>query len=327
MNKTPRIIFIMDPIESLLAKKDTTIGMMMGAASLGLPIYYTEQKSIYLLDGVVQTTAQNVTLNLAGDNQLASLEDWYSLGEKENFIFGENDIVLQRKDPPFNMHYIHTTYLLELMETQGSLVCNRPDSLRDCNEKMFTAWFPELCPDTLVTSQSSHIKAFIEKHHDTIVKPLDGMGGSSIFRVMEKDPNLNVILETLTEHNTTSIMVQRYIPEITKGDKRIILINGKPAPYLLARVPAENETRGNLAAGATGVVQELSENDRKICETLGPELVKRGLYFVGLDVIGDYLTEINVTSPTGIRQIDEVKGTFLGRDIIEALVEAWKNRA
>ena len=209
MNKTPRIIFIMDPIESLLPIKDTTIGMMMGAASLNLPIFYTEQQSIYLLEGVVQTTAQEVTLNIAGDNQLASLDDWYSLKPSENLTFGPNDIVLQRKDPPFNMHYIHTTYLLELMEQQGAFVCNRPDSLRDCNEKMFTTWFPELCPPTLVTSQSSHIKAFIEKHHDTIVKPLDGMGGSSIFRVAEKDPNLNVILETLTEHNTTSIMVQR----------------------------------------------------------------------------------------------------------------------
>lgn len=326
MNKTPRIIFIMDPIESLLPIKDTTIGMMMGAASLNLPIFYTEQQSIYLLEGVVQTTAQEVTLNIAGDNQLASLDDWYSLKPSENLTFGPNDIVLQRKDPPFNMHYIHTTYLLELMEQQGAFVCNRPDSLRDCNEKMFTAWFPELCPPTLVTSQSSHIKAFIEKHHDTIVKPLDGMGGSSIFRVAEKDPNLNVILETLTEHNTTSIMVQRYIPEIKQGDKRIILINGKPAPYLLARVPAENETRGNLAAGATGIVQELSENDQRICDVLGPELVKRGLYFVGLDVIGNYLTEINVTSPTGIRQIDQEKGTFLGRDLMETLLHEWKNR-
>ncbi len=327
MNKTPRIIFIMDPIESLPAKKDTTIGMMMGAVSLGLPIYYTKPEAIYLLEGVVQTTANAITLNLKADNKLASLDDWYSLSNAENLIFGPDDIVLQRKDPPFNMHYIHTTYLLELMEKQGAFICNRPDSLRDCNEKMFTTWFPELCPPTLVASQSSHIKAFIEKHHDTILKPLDGMGGSSIFRVAEKDPNLNVIIETLTEHNQTSIMVQRYIPEISKGDKRIILIDGKPAPYLLARVPAANETRGNLAAGATGLVQELSDNDRRICEILGPELVKRGLYFVGLDVIGNYLTEINVTSPTGIRQIDDEKGTFLGQDLIKALVAHWEKRA
>lgn len=326
MTKTPRILFIMDPIESLPAKKDTTIGMMMGAVSLGLPIYYTHQEEIYLLEGKVQTTARQINLKLKGDNQLANFDDWYSLESSENFVFGPSDIVLQRKDPPFNMHYIHTTYLLELMEKQGSLVCNRPDSLRDCNEKMFTTWFPELCPPTLVTSQSTHIKAFIETHHDTILKPLDGMGGSSIFRVVEKDANLSVILETLTEHNTTSIMAQRYIPEIKQGDKRIILINGKPAPYLLARVPAENETRGNLAAGATGVVQALSENDLRICETLGPELVKRGLYFVGLDVIGNYLTEINVTSPTGIRQIDAEKGTFLGRELIEALLTIWKEQ-
>ncbi len=326
MNKTPRIIFITDPIETFPAEKDTTIGMMMGAKSLGLPIYYTLQQDIYLLECVVQTTAHPVSLKTSGDNTLASFDDWYALGEQENLTFGPDDIVLQRKDPPFNMHYIHTTYLLELIEKQGALVCNRPDSLRDCNEKMFTAWFPELCPPTLVTSQSAHIKAFIAKHHDTIVKPLDGMGGSSIFRVVEKDANLNVILETLTEHNQTSVMVQRYIPEINKGDKRIILINGKPAPYLLARIPAANETRGNLAAGATGVVQELSANDQRICDILGPELVKRGLYFVGLDVIGDYLTEINVTSPTGIRQIDAEKGTFLGRDLMEALLSLWQSR-
>ncbi|OYQ79503.1 glutathione synthase [Ignatzschineria sp. F8392] len=326
MTREARIIFIMDPIESLPAQKDTTIGMMMGAVSLGLPIYYSRQESIYLLDGAVQTTAQKINLKLKNERELASFEDWYQLDEAENIIFGENDIVLQRKDPPFNMHYIHATYLLELMERQGAFVCNRPDSLRDCNEKMFTAWFPELTPPTLVSSQSDKIKAFIAQHHDTIVKPLDGMGGSSIFRVTENDPNLNVILETMTEHNQTSIMVQRYIPEIKKGDKRIILINGVPAPYLLARVPAANETRGNLAAGATGVVQTLSENDRLICEKLGPELVKRGLYFVGLDVIGDYLTEINVTSPTGIRQIDTETGSFLGRDLIEALLNLWQER-
>ena len=321
-----RIIFITDPIHTLPAKKDTTIGMMMGAHSLGLPIYYTEQPQIYLKEGTVYTTAQRIHLKLAGDNKLASEQDWYDVEAPENFTFGPNDIVLQRKDPPFNMHYIHTTYLLELIEKQGSLVCNNPRSLRDCNEKMFTTWFPELCPTTLVSSQSHHIKAFIAEHQDTIVKPLDGMGGSSIFRVKADDPNLNVILETMTEHGQTSVMVQRYIPEITKGDKRIILINGIPAPYLLARVPAKNETRGNLAAGATGVVQALSEHDLKICQTLGPELVKRGLYFVGLDVIGNYLTEINVTSPTGIRQIDAEKGTFLGKDLIEALINVWQSR-
>ncbi len=327
MKSSPRIIFIMDPIETVDPTVDTTIGMIMGAQSLGLDVYYTTQPELFLVEGKVKTTAQSVMLSMDGAHQLANVPNWYQLGQKELLQFGENDIVMQRKDPPFNMHYIHATYLLELMERQGAFICNRPDSLRDCNEKMFTTWFPELCPPTLVSSQSRHIKEFIKEHHDTIVKPLDGMGGSSIFKVTEKDPNLNVILETLTEHDQTSVMVQRYVPEIKAGDKRIILINGEPVPYLLARIPAENETRGNLAVGAKGVVQALSENDKKICKALGPELKRRGLYFVGLDVIGDYLTEINVTSPTGIRQIDDAKGTFIGRDLMEALIQEWKNRS
>lgn len=323
MKTSPRIIVIMDPIESVDFSVDTTIGMMLGAQDRGYPLFYTQLPQILLNEGVVETTAQRVTLDEAAGKRG---EEWYRLSAPETIIFGADDIVLQRKDPPFNMHYIHGTYLLELMERQGAFICNRPDSLRDCNEKMFTTWFPQFCPPTLVTSQSDKIKAFIEKHHDTIVKPLDGMGGSSIFRVAKGDPNLNVILETLTEENQTSVMVQRYVPEITKGDKRIILINGEPIPHLLARIPAENETRGNLAAGATGVVQPLSKRDYEIANALAPELKKRGLYFVGLDVIGDYLTEINVTSPTGIRQIDDATGSFIGRDLIDALVELWKKR-
>ena len=320
MSNQPRIIIIMDPIHTVNPVKDTTLGMIAGAMDRGLEVIYTLPESLYLKNQRVLTEGQTITIDLTQS------ENWYTLGEPQTIEFGPSDIVLQRKDPPFNMHYIHTTYLLELMEAQGAFVCNNPRSLRDCNEKMFTAWFPEFTPPTLVSSQAKHIKAFIKEHHDTIVKPLDGMGGASIFRVTETDPNLNVILETLTEHEQTSIMIQRYVPEINKGDKRVILINGEPVPYLLARIPAENETRGNLAVGAKGVVQELSERDYEICRGLAPELKKRGLYFVGLDIIGDYLTEINVTSPTGIRQIDQEKGTFIGRDLIDALVENWKAR-
>ncbi len=320
MSQQPRIIIIMDPIESIDPKVDTTVGMILGAQALGLSILYTQQPQLYLDEGVMKSIGQKITIDL-------EQTPWYQLGESEEILFGPNDIVLQRKDPPFNMHYIHATYLLELIERQGSLVCNRPDSLRDCNEKMFTTWFPQFCPPTLVSSQSDHIKRFIKKHQETIVKPLDGMGGSSIFKVSQEDPNLNVILETLTENNQTSVMVQRYVPEIKAGDKRIILIDGEPVDYLLARIPAENETRGNLAVGAKGVVQPLSERDYEIAHALAPELRRRGLYFVGLDVIGDYLTEINVTSPTGIRQIDDAKGTFIGRDLIEALVTRWKSRS
>lgn len=323
MTTLPRIIVLMDAIESIgpTKEKDTTLGMILGAQDRGLEVIYTLPEALFLKESRVYTHGQPITLDLASD-------DWYQLEAKELIELGPNDIVLQRKDPPFTMHYIHTTYLLELAENQGAFVCNNPRSLRDCNEKMFAMQFPELTPTTLVTSQAAEIKAFIHTHKDTIVKPLDGMGGAGVFRVRHNDPNLNVILETLTEHEKTSIMVQTYIPEIkTGGDKRIILIDGEPVPYLLARIPAENETRGNLAVGAKGVVQPLSQRDYEICEVLSPHLKARGLYFVGLDVIGDYLTEINVTSPTGVRQIDDVKGTFIGRDLIDCLTEKWQARS
>lgn len=315
----PRIFFIMDSLSTINPSKDSTLTMIEGAQSLGLEAFYLTPESLFLEEMKVQAFVQKLTINL-------NEKEWYQLNPKERVIFADTDIVLQRKDPPFNMHYIHTSYLLELMEKQGALVCNNPQSLRDCNEKMFTAWFPELCPKTLVTSQYELIKAFVLKHEDAIIKPLDGMGGSAIFRIKKDDPNLNVILETLTEHQTTAVMVQKYIPEIVKGDKRILMINGEPQPYLLARIPATGETRANLAVGGTGVVQELSENDQKICAIIGPELKKRGLYFVGLDVIGDYVTEINVTSPTGIRQIQNEKGLRIGEQLIETLISIWKNR-
>ncbi len=315
----PRIFFIMDPLHSLNIHKDSTLSMMMAAQDLVDECYYVEPSAIFIDETLAKATVQAVTIDLTKN-------DWYQLKEAEVVTFTKNDIILQRKDPPFDMHYIYVTYLLEIAEKQGALICNSPRSLRDCNEKLYTAWFPELCPPTLITSQYKHLKNFIAKHHDTIIKPLDGMGGSAIFRIQENDPNLNVIMETLTEHQKTTVMIQRYIPEIKQGDKRILLINGEPVPYSMNRIPAEGETRANLAVGGTAVVESLSPREYEICEAVAPELKKRGLYFVGLDVIGGYLTEINVTSPTGIRQIENSTGIPVGRDLITVLIEEWKNK-
>lgn len=315
----PRIFFLMDPIHTINIHKDSTLSMMMAAQALVDECFYLTPSALFVEDGKVKASAQFVTLDL-------SKPDWYQLQDEVIVTFADSDIILQRKDPPFDMHYIYVTYLLELAEKQGAFVCNKPQSLRDCNEKLYTAWFPELCPPTLITSQYQHLKGFIAKHHDTIIKPLDGMGGSAIFRIKEDDPNLNVILETLTMHQTTTVMMQRYIPEITKGDKRILLINGEPVPYLMNRIPAKGETRANLAVGGTAVVEPLSDNDLKICKRVAPELKKRGLYFVGLDVIGEYVTEINVTSPTGIRQIENATSIPVGKDLITVLIDEWKNK-
>lgn len=319
MQSKPRLIIIMDPVEKINPLKDSTLAMLLAAQEYGLPILYLQQTDLFINQGKVMGEGYWLSLDLAQT-------PWFTLKDRERITFGYEDIILQRKDPPFDMHYIHTTYLLELAEQQGAFVCNRPQSLRDCNEKMFTTWFPELCPPTLVSSQKHHIKEFIKEQHDVIVKPLDGMGGTAIFRIEEHDPNLNVILETLTQYETTLIMVQRYIPEIKLGDKRILLIDGEPIPYLLARIPANGETRANLAVGGTGVVQPLSEHDYHICNILAPELKKRGLYFVGLDVIGHYLTEINVTSPTGIRQIDHAQQTNIGKTLIDLLITKWNTK-
>lgn len=315
----PRIFFIMDPLHSLNIHKDSTLSMIMAAQELVDECYYLEPSSIFIDETLAKSTVQAVTIDL-------TKPEWYQLEEPKTITFSENDIVLQRKDPPFDMHYIYVTYLLELAEKQGALICNSPRSLRDCNEKLYTTWFPELCPPTLVTSQYKHLKEFIVKHHDTIIKPLDGMGGSAIFRIHENDPNMNVIMETLTEHQKTPVMIQRYIPEIKSGDKRILLINGEPIPYSMTRMAAAGENRANLAVGGTAVVESLSARDFEICAKVAPELKKRGLYFVGLDVIGDYLTEINVTSPTGIRQIENSTGIPVGQDLITVLIEEWNKK-
>jgi glutathione synthase len=229
------------------------------------------------------------------------------------------DVILMRKDPPFDMEYIYSTYLLDIAQEAGVLVINHPQSVRDANEKLFTAWFPQCCPPTLVTRRKEWIKAFHQEQGDIILKPLDGMGGASIFKIAEGDPNFSVIVETLSHHGQQSVMAQRYLPDIVHGDKRILMIDGEPVPYALARIPAQGETRGNLAAGGRGEGRPLTDRDRWICEQVGPTLREKGLIFVGLDVIGDYLTEINVTSPTCIRELDKQFGLNIASDLLDAI--------
>jgi glutathione synthase len=294
-----RLGVVMDPIGSINIKKDTTFAMLLEAQSRGWELFYMEQQDLYLINGIAKATYKPLTVQ-------RNENSWFELGEPIDNVMSEMDAILMRVDPPFDMNFIYTTYVLEQAEADGVLVVNKPQSLRDANEKLFTAWFPDCCSPTLVTSQAQRIKNFLTEHEDVIVKPLDGMGGASIFRLKKADHNLGVVLETMTNHGKELTMVQRYLPEIKQGDKRILIINGKPVPYALARIPAEGETRGNLAAGGTGEGRELSDRDRWLCEQIGPTLVEKGLFFVGLDVIGDYVTEINVTSPTCVQELDNL---------------------
>ena len=271
--------------------------MMLAAQKKGWTLYYMQQQDLSLQDQQLRINAQAVTV--FDDNQ-----HWYELGEQHILGASDLDVMLMRKDPPFDMEYIYTTYLLEMLEAQGCLVVNRPASLRDANEKLFTARFPQCCTHMLVSRQASQLRDFIREHQDVILKPLDGMGGQSIFRVSPTDANLSVILETMLEGDSHTIMAQKFIPEIKQGDKRILMVNGEAIPYTLARIPAEGETRGNLAAGGSGVAMPISEREQWIADQVGPTLKQMGILFAGLDVIGDYLTEINVTSPTCIREID-----------------------
>jgi glutathione synthase len=290
---------VMDPIETIKIQKDSTFAMLLEAQRRGWTLHYMLQEDLSLSAG--QCMAGMRPLTVRDDPG-----DWFTLGERVEQPLRLLDVVLMRKDPPFDMEYVHTTYLLEQAESQGVLVVNRPRSLRDANEKLFTAWFPSVCAPTLVSRRKDAFDTFIERHEDAILKPLDGMGGASIFRVRRDDPNRNVIVETLTEHGRCFAMAQRFIPEITEGDKRILVIDGEPIPYALARIPSAGETRGNLAAGGRGVGVALSERDREIVATVAPRLREHGILFAGLDVIGDFLTEVNVTSPTCIRELDKL---------------------
>ncbi len=310
-----KLAFIVDPLDSIKINKDSSYAMMSEANMRGHQIYVFEQHDMALLDNQVICYARVLQLKAtAPDNK-----QWYVTGDIEKIPLHGFDAVMMRKDPPFDMEYVYSTYLLELAEKQGALVINSPQGVRDHNEKLAITKFPQFIAPTLVTSQATLIREFVADHRDIILKPLDGMGGTGIFRVSESDHNLSVIIETITQHGARTVMAQRYIPEITLGDKRILVIDGEAVPYALARIPKRGETRGNLAAGGTGTTQDLSPRDREIVSFLGPELVKNGLMLVGLDVIGDYLTEINVTSPTGMQEIAKQTGFNVSAKMIDAI--------
>ncbi len=304
----------MDPIGSIKIAKDSTFAMMLAARKRGWRVQYMELSDLFMTGARAQARMREVEIR---DDPTC----WYRFVRETTRPLNSLPIVLMRKDPPFDMEYIYATYLLELAQHPGTRVVNDPRSLRDANEKVFTARFPQCCPPTLITRRSADIEDFLTQHGDLILKPLGGMGGFSIFRVRSGDPNFNVIVESLTDRGERFCMAQRFIPEIEDGDKRILLIDGEPVPYALARIPKPGETRGNLAAGGTGVGRPLSERDRWIATELGPELRRRGIVFAGIDVIGDYLTEINVTSPTCIRELDAQFGLDIAGDLMDRLEE------
>jgi len=309
-----RVGVVMDPIESITPKKDSSLAMLLEATRRGAEIHYLQQADLKLLAG--DALGNSRILNVRDD-----LLDWFTLGSEQEIRLGELDVILMRKDPPFDMEYIYSTYILERAEHAGALIVNCPQSLRDMNEKAYIAWFAECAPLTIVTRSMSEMKAFLLEYERIVVKPLEGMGGKSIFVVVAGDNNANVIFETLTDNGNRYAMAQVFIPEISEGDKRILLVDGDPIPYALARIPSADDFRGNLVMGAVGKGLELSERDRWICAQVGPVLRERGVIFAGIDVIGDYLTEINVTSPTGIRELDSafdlnIAGTLF--DAIEA---------
>jgi len=295
---TLKIGIIMDPIESITPYKDSSLAMLLEAQRRNAEIHYFQQHDLKLVSG--RAYGRSHRLSVKDDNS-----DWFELGAQESVELGALDVILMCKDPPFDMEYIYTTYILDRAHAAGALIVNNPQALRDMNEKAYTAWFPDCTPGTLITRSMPEMKAFLAEHERIVAKPLDGMGGKSIFIVGKGDKNANVIFETLTDYGQQFAMAQVYIPEISAGDKRILLINGEAVPYALARVPSDDDHRGNLVMGASGVGQELSDADRSICETVGPVLRDAGVLFAGIDVIGDYLTEVNVTSPTGIRELDQ----------------------
>jgi len=313
----------MDPIAKIKFAKDSTLAMLLAAAARGWKLTYFEQSDLFLRDGVALGHGKPLTVH--DDSQ-----KWFTLGESQVFKLGEFDCVFMRKDPPFDAEYIYSTYILERAELQGAFVANRPQGLRDMNEKVYTAWFPQCCAPTLISRKAADIQAFAAEHGRIVVKPLDGMGGKSIFVTEKGDKNLPVIIETLTDYGQKFAIAQRYLPEIAAtGDSRVLLIDGSPVPYALARIPLPTDNRGNLAAGAKGVGRELNERDRWLAAEIGPKLAERGMVFVGIDVIGGFVTEINVTSPTGIRELDQQFGLNIGAMVIEALerrVGALKSR-
>ena len=307
-----QLIVVMDPIAAIKYEKDTSLALLLAAQARSWSLLYAELDDLFIDEG--QAMASLRPLEVYQD-----AKTWFKLGEAKIVPIHAADALIMRKDPPFDNQYIYATYILEQAEREGCLVVNKPQSLRDCNEKVFATQFPQCCPPVLVSRSMAQLRDFHRRHQDVIYKPLDGMGGSSIFRCKADDPNVSVILETLSLQGSEFIMAQKFIPEISKGDKRMLVVVGEVIPYSLARIPADGETRGNLAAGGRGVVQALTERDLWIAEQVAPTLVEKGLLFVGLDVIGDYLTEINVTSPTCVREIDRAEDTQIGDKLIAAI--------
>lgn len=312
MSQNISLGFVMDPIDEINTKKDSTFAMMLEAQRRNLPIFYMTQSDLFLKGDIVYANMTPITV-------MDDPKNWYEAGEPEVRPLHEISCVSMRKDPPFDMEYIYTTYLLELAERRGCLVINKPSSVRSANEKLFTAWFPGCGPETLVTRDMDRLKAFHDELKHIVVKPLDGMGGSMIFQIRDNDANRSVILEAITQNGTQTVMAQRFLPEFKDGDKRILMINGKPFPHGLSRIPAKGESRGNLAAGASSEGRDLTKRELEICEIVGPKLKEMGLMFVGLDVIGDYLTEINVTSPTCIRELDSIYSANIAGLLIDEI--------
>ena len=317
-----KAVFVMDPIDELSLKKDSTLAMIRAAQRRGWDVRYVEQRDLFYREERPWAFMRTLALSDAFAQRLdaaAAGSDWYRLGSEVAEPLADCDVIFMRKDPPFDMEYIYSTYLLERAENEGVLVVNRPASLRDCNEKFFATAFPQCGPPLIVSRRPDVIREFQHRHKNTVLKRLDGMGGAFVFRMMEGDPNLSVVIETLTKHGHEQIMAQKFLPEISEGDKRILMVNGEAIPYALARIPKAGEARGNLAAGGTGEGRPLSDRDRWIAEQVGPELVRRGLYFVGIDVIGDYLTEVNVTCPTCIRELDAQFGLDIAAKLIDCI--------
>ena len=313
MPKTTSLAVVMDPIAKIKFAKDSTLAMLLAAAGRGWELTYFEQSDLFLRDGVAYGRGRPLKV-------FANPDRWFEFGESRLEKLGEFDCVFMRKDPPFDAEYIYTTYILERAQAQGAFIANDPQGLRDMNEKVYTAWFPQCCAPTLITRSQAEITAFAAEHGKIVVKPLDGMGGRSIFVTDAGDKNLPVIIETLTDYGQRFAIAQRYVPDIAAtGDSRVLLIDGQPVPYALARIPAPHDNRGNLAAGAKGVGRELNDRDRWLAAEIGPVLAKRGMVFVGIDVIGGFVTEINVTSPTGIRELDAQFGLNIGDMVIAAL--------
>jgi glutathione synthase len=304
---------VMDPIEAIKYAKDSTLAMLLAAQARDFQLLYLEQSDLSLRDGAAFGRARPLHVR-------ADAQSWFTLGEPRLQRLGDIDTILMRKDPPFDTEYIYSTYILERAEEQGSLIVNRPQGLRDMNEKVYTAWFPQCCAPTLITRDMKDMAEFLREHGRIVCKPLDGMGGRSIFVLEQHDKNMNVVFETLTEYGGRFAIAQRYIPDIVQtGDSRVLLVDGEPIPYALARIPTATDHRGNLAAGARGVGRPLTERDRWLAREIGPALAAKGMLFVGLDVIGDYVTEINVTSPTGIRELDKQFGIDIGALLIQAI--------